>query len=162
MIFRLQVEKEEGSRGLEEEKLIGSVASAWLKREHFEMLGYGLYATSKRLIGIELKKVIAKSIAKNAVLGAPMRAYAKGRATAEENSPKTLQELEGIRKDFEIGREQISRIELTRPGTFRGGHLRILAKSGHEIGIIIGGKKEYESLGELMKAFLPDVVTIKE
>ncbi|WXG47599.1 MAG: hypothetical protein WED05_13255 [Candidatus Atabeyarchaeum deiterrae] len=147
---------------MEEEKLLGSVVSMWLKKARFQLPGYGIFATNKRLIGIEFKKAAAKKIAKYQLLATPMNAFTKGSEEMQAGNPKTLQELDEEKKDFEIGREQISKIELTKPGTFKGGRLRILGESGKEMEILIGGKKEFEHLNDLMKAFLPEALELGE
>jgi hypothetical protein len=144
---------ERGFRNLEGEELMGYVASNWLKRGRRGFGGYGIYATNKRLIGIKMRKGVGTMI----LLG-----HHAGKAVMQAESAKTLQKLDQKEKDFEIAIERISEIEITKPGTIKGGRLKIMTEPQSDIEITIGGKKEFESIRDLMKAILPKAVKVQE
>jgi hypothetical protein len=70
-----------------------------------------------------------------------------------KKNPTTVPDLDA-RKDFEMFRENISRIELKKPG-MRGGHLKIEAVDGNSQNLRIGAKigGGFESLKALLQEF---------
>ena len=143
---------------MEGEWLIGEVASPQLKKKGFHKPGYGIYVTNSRIIGVEFPQGFYSSM-----LGRPdgrMR-----RKTIEAAAPKTLLELETMNKDFQIRKEQVTRIEVKKPGAMIGaGHLSITQRAGKttEVVITAGGKKDFESIRDLMQKFLPGAVKVEE
>jgi hypothetical protein len=145
---------------LEDESLIGDVASPKLKKKGFHPPGYGIYVTNSRIIGVEFTQGFYSSMLHRGLNTDRVRSE-----TIEAAEPKTLMELETMKKDFEIKREQVTRIEVKKPGTLvGGGYLRITERSGEktEIGIVVGGKKEFEYIVSLMQEFLPSSVKVEE
>jgi hypothetical protein len=141
---------------LEGEQLIGGVASNFLRRGRWSYPGYGIYATNKRIIGIKMRKGIAVMVLVRGIPGIFV-----GQAVTKVESNKTLRELEE-KKDIEITRDEISWMKITKPGVFKGGRLKIMRKSGSDIEFVIGGKKEFESIRDLMKAFFPSALKAQE
>lgn len=141
---------------MEGEQLIGGVASNFLRRERWSYPGYGIYATNKRLIGIKMRKGVAVMALVGGIGG-----YYVGKAVTQAESDKTLRELEE-KKDFQIERDEISKWEITKPGVFKGGRLKITAKSGSVTEFVIGGKKEFKSIRDLMTMFFPSALKMQE
>ena len=153
---RLQLIQREGFQNMEGEQLIGGVASNWLRRERWSYPGYGIYATNERIIGIKMRKGIAVM----AVVGGIPGIFV-GQAVTKAESDKTLEELEE-KKDIEIMRNEISQMEITRPGLFKGGRLKIIRRAEPNAEFIIGGKKEFKLITELMRAFFPGALKVQE
>ena len=61
---------------------------------------------------------------------------------------------------FEFGRDQISQIELKRPGLLGGGWLKITSADGQALEIRITAKMVYEWAVRLVQAFKPEAVTL--
>ncbi len=77
-----------------------------------------------------------------------------------EESAKKIRELDES-KDFDIYKDQISSLELKKPGVFSRGHLLITPKSGRSIEVEISpGGRDYEIVRGLTKTFYPEVVKI--
>jgi spore coat polysaccharide biosynthesis protein SpsF (cytidylyltransferase family) len=145
---------------MEGERLIGGVASIWLRRKRWKP-GYGIYATDRRLIGVKTSKGYRALLVTTALTKSSKYAIQRAEEVSRSESDKTLREVEK-NKDFEIAKEQISRIEITRPSGFKVGHLRIIPKSGSEIDIHVGADEDFESIGDLMKAFLPEATKLQD
>lgn len=154
-----------GSAG--EEVYLGGFTSARLKKGTF--VGYGVYATNKRLIGIKSRKGVLTGALIGGAIGGAIGAVVAGKLgekLTKDESAKIIRELEG-KKDFEIGKEQISRIEVKKPNMWKvrligagRGHLLIVPKSGEEIKILILGNKEFEQARDLMEVFFPEAVNV--
>jgi hypothetical protein len=142
------------------EQLFGGLMAAGLKKKGSFAAGYGIYFTSQRIIGVKTSKwfvlilIIAAlggiggGVAIGLVIG-PASALAYliafsiitvvmgwGQRRLRFEDAMTLEELDK-RKDFDIPRDNISEIELKRPGAVRRGHLTILQKSGKTVGFLI-------------------------
>src|SRR3989442_12939485 len=75
-------------------------------------IGYGIYFTTSRLIGIDL------GANGGGALGGTMAGFIHGELMPQlspEESAKTITDLERM-KEFEIEKDQISKIELKKPG----------------------------------------------
>jgi len=142
------------------EQLFGGLMAAGLKKKGSFASGYGIYFTSQRIIGVRTSKwfvlilIIAAlggiggGVAVGLAIGsAPGLAYliafpiitvviGLGQRRLRFDNVITLEELDK-RKDFDIRRDNISEIELKRPGAVRRGHLTIVPKSGKAVGFLI-------------------------
>lgn len=134
--------------------MTGGFASANLKKGIIK--GYGVYTTSMRIIGVKTRSGLLAGALVGGLVGRKITSDAM-----KSESTKKLQELEQ-KKDFEISKDQISKIFVKKPGHVKGGHILITPKSGEEIKISMYGKKEFETVKELLKAFLPGAVRIEE
>ncbi len=61
---------------------------------------------------------------------------------------------------FEFSRDQISQIELKRPGLLGGGWLKITTADGEILDIRISVKMVYEWALRVVQAFKPEAVTL--
>lgn len=136
------------------EQYLGGFTSAnlHLKGRGVSSMGYGIYATSRRLIGINSKKGLLQAVG-GFVGGATGAAMVI--AGRDEYSAKTIAELQE-KKDFEIWKEQISAIQISRPHFPRVGGLNIVLVTGESVTITIADKREYESVRGLMAVFFPE------
>jgi hypothetical protein len=119
------------------------------------MRGYELHATTKRLIGVKNRKAGGGWMLAVGVGGAVGGAVA-GRMTRDQ-SAKTIEELEQ-RRDFSVLKDQISQIEVKKPGTFTRGHIVVSLRSGGPVEVKIADKRAYEQTMELMRKFYPEVL----
>lgn len=151
---------------MEEEVYFGGMTSANLKKGH--MSGYGVYATSRRIIGVKKRKgvlggwMVASLMGGRAgtVRGDLLRG-AFAQAFTKDEGAKQISDLEK-NKDFEIYKENVSAIEIKKPGTFHRGHIKIKPTQGKEIEISMGGNEEFEHMRDLLGAFLPGAVRVEE
>src|SRR6266849_1346556 len=107
------------------EVFLGGFASGFLARG-LTHITYGIYFTTSRLIGIDLGANGAGA------LGGTMAGFIHGELMPQlspEESAKTITDLEQM-KEFEMEKDQISRIELKKPGLFGTGHIVITPKEG--------------------------------
>jgi len=74
-----------------------------------------------------------------------------------EESAKTITDLDRI-KDFEMEKDQVSRIELKKPGLLGSGHIVITPKEGKPEKIILRHRIAYDRLVTLTQAFSPEIV----
>lgn len=137
-----------------EEVYLGGFTSPNLRKGIFR--GYGVYATSQRIIGVKKRAgVIA-----GAFLGGLVGHYVT-KALSKDESAKQIQELD-TKKDFEIYKDQISQIEIKKPGTLSMGHIKIISKKKEETKIAMAGKKEFENVKGLLKVFHPNALKVNE
>ena len=104
----------------EGEEFIGGFAGGFLAKG--ASTGYGIYATTRRIIGVNVVKVGARSF-----LGGGMAGLVKGELLpklAPAESAAVIAELDE-KKDFDVRKDQVSRIEVNAPGLFGSGHLVI-------------------------------------
>jgi hypothetical protein len=136
---------------------------------------YGIYTTSRRIVGVKASAgpyvLIVASTLGILVLFSALATITQipllfvpalvliivlgvwiQRRSGKKN-PTTIVDLDA-RKDFEMFRENISRIELKKAG-MRGGHLKIEAVDGSSQNLRIGAKigGGYESLKGLLQEF---------
>jgi len=89
-------------------------------------IGYGICFTTSRLIGIDLE---ANG---GGALGGTMAGFIHGELMPQlspKESAKTISDLERM-KEFEMEKDQISRVELKKPGLPGMGHIVITPKDG--------------------------------
>ena len=132
---------------------LGGFAGGFLARG-LTHIGYGIYFTTTRLIGIDL------GANGGGALGGTMAGFIHGELMprlSPEESAKTITDLDRI-KDFEMGKDEVSRIELKRPGLFGSGHILFTPKEGKPEKIILRHRIAYDRLVTLTQAFGPDIV----
>jgi hypothetical protein len=137
------------------EQFLGGFAGGFLAKGG--TIGYGLYATTNRLIVVNVVKVGASSF-----LGGPMAGFVKGQlmpTLSADESARVIAELDE-KKELDIRKDQISRIELKSPGLFGFGHIIITAMPRQETKISLRHKVAFERLRDLMQAFYPAVLTL--
>ncbi len=138
-----------------EEQYLGGLESGRMKKGF--VAGYGIYATNLRIIGVKTRKALAKGLV-GAAIGGVAGAYI-GMKLSTDQSVKMIQELEE-RKDFEVSKQNVSRVELKKPSIWRRGHIVITQVTAEAIKVLIVQKKDFQRLVELMRAFSPEVVTV--
>jgi hypothetical protein len=132
---------------------LGGFASGFLARG-LAHIGYGIYFTTSRMIGIDLGSN------GGGALGGTMAGFIHGELMPQlspEESAKTITDLERIR-DFEMEKNQISQIELKKPGLLGTGHIVITPKEGKPEKIILRHRIAYDRLMTLTQAFSPGLV----
>src|SRR5207245_10252008 len=135
------------------EMLLGGFAGGFLARG-LTRIGYGICFTTSRLIGIEL------GANGGGAFGGTLAGFIHGELMpklSSEESAKTITDLEQM-KEFEIEKDQISRIELKKPGLLGTGHIVITPKDGKPEKITLRHRIAYDRLITLTKAFSPEVV----
>ena len=138
-----------------EEQYLGGLESGRMKKGF--VAGYGIYATNLRIIGVKSRRALAKGLV-GAAIGGVAGAYI-GMKLSTDQSVKMIQELEE-RKDFEVSKQNVSRVELKKPSIWRRGHIVITQVTGEAIKVLIVQKKDFQRLVELMRAFSPEIVTV--
>jgi len=141
---------------VQDEEYLGGLSSGRMLKAG-GIAGYGIYATTKRLIGVKSRRALLKQLA-----GAPiggMVGAALGARLSRDESARVISDLEQ-KKDFEVPRGNISRIELKKPSFVHRGHLLINTISGEPVKILLADKGDFERLVQLMQAFRSDVVTV--
>ncbi len=117
-------------------------------------MGYGVYVTDRRIIGVNSKRGLLAAFA--AVGGVTGIAFAVAGSTDE--SAKAIAELEA-KKDFDVPKADVSGLEVRRPHGLTVGYLDITRTSGERIRITIADKPEFESIRGLMQAFYAERLT---
>ena len=133
------------------ETFLGGFAGGFLEKGFH--VGYGLYFTTTRLIGIDLGSH------GGGALGGTLAGFIKGELMpnlSPEESAKVIEDLDRI-KEFDIAKDQIRRIELKKPG-LGVGHVTITPDQGDSITIKLRHRTAYDRLMQLTQAFSPEVV----
>jgi len=115
-----------------EEQYLGGLESGRMKKGF--VAGYGIYATNLRIIGVKTRKALAKGLV-GAAIGRVAGAYI-GMKLSTDQSVKMIQELEE-RKDFEVSKQNASRVELKKPSIWRRGHIVITQVTAEAIKVLI-------------------------
>ena len=139
---------------LDGESFIGGFASGFLARGFH--IGYGLYFTSQRLIGIDLGKN------GGGALGGSLAGFIEGQLMprlSQEESDRVIEQLEHV-KEFDLTKEQIDKIELRKPGLLGSGHIVIYSTAGNSVKISLRHRTAYDRLVTLTQAFSPGIVKI--
>ncbi len=139
-----------------EEEYIGGLESGRMLRAG-GIAGYGIYATTRRLIGVKSRKALFKQMA-GAPLGGLITAVAGARLSRDE-SARVISELEE-KKDLEVQRDDISGLELKKPSFTSRGHMVIETVSGDPVKILFADKGDFQKVVTLMQAFRPEVVNM--
>jgi len=136
------------------EIFLGGFASGFLARG-LTRIGYGIYFTSSRVIGIDVGKN------GGGALGGTLAGFIHGELMprlSPEESDRTIADLVRIR-DFEMVKDQISRIELKKPGLIGSGHIVIMPRQGKPEKITLRHRVAYDRLVTLTQAFGPEIVS---
>ena len=131
------------------EMFLGGFASGFLARGFH--VGYGLYFTTSRVIGIDVGR------GGGGALGGTMAGFIDGQlmpTISPEESDKVIGQLEGM-KEFDIAKDQISRIEIEKPGLLGTGHITITPSNGKPIKISLRHRIAYDRIMQLTRAFSP-------
>jgi hypothetical protein len=159
----------EEERKTEGEYLLGGFNSLNLTKEL--MAGYGIYVTNKRIIGAKsvdgrelfIYGALAGSLAPSIGIGGSLGVLGGELAVLDERtkeeSKKALRELEQ-KKDFEARKEQVTSIELKKPGIIRTGHFIITLNTRKRTKIDVWGNKEFDALLEMMNRFVPEIFKV--
>ncbi len=137
-----------------EEIFLGGFAGGFLARG-LTHIGYGIYLTTTRLIGIDL------GANGGGALGGTMAGFIHGELMPKlspEESSKTITDLDRM-KEFEMEKDQLSRIELKKPGLLGSGHMVVTPKEGKSEKIILRHRIAYDRLVTLTQAFNPEIVS---
>ena len=137
------------------EEFVGGFAGGFLARGYIP--GYGIYATSRRIIGVALTSTPARQF-----LGGALAGFVQGELMpklSQGDSAKVIQELDQ-KKEFDLPKEQISQIEIKKPGLLSTGAMIITSKAGEKTKISLRYRVAFDRLRELMKAFYPEVVRL--
>jgi hypothetical protein len=152
------------------ESIIGGFASSDMLRPG-KGIGYGLYITNKRVIGVKRPDQLTKSIAgaiAGAVVGkvlgfeAPWAvSSALGRALSTDESRRLIVELEK-NKDFEAYKQDITLIQLKGRGIVDLGQLAIFLKGEKTTNNVVAFKSEkvYEKLKEMFQSWHPQALRL--
>lgn len=135
------------------EMFVGGFASGFLARGFH--IGYGIYFTTSRLIGIDLGSH------GGGALGGALAGFIEGQlmpSLSPEESARVIEELDRI-KEFDMGKDQIRRIEIKKPGLLGSGHLEITPNNGKPVKITLRHRIAYDRLMTLTQAFSPEIVS---
>lgn len=122
------------------------------------LLGAGVYATNKRLFIIGPGKARFPSGLDKIAPGSNKPDFVPSTLSQDQNNG--IIDALTMNKMFEFGRDQISRIELKRPGLLGGGWLKITTADGEILDIRISVKKVDEWALRVVQAFKPEAVTL--
>lgn len=138
---------------MSEESFIGGFASGFLARGFH--IGYGVYFTTRRIIGIDLGRN------GGGALGGTMAGFIERELMpklSQEENDKVIGMLEGM-KEFEFLKEQIRRIELHKVGLLGSGHLEVVPTQGNPIKITLKHRIAYDRMNSLAQAFGPELLS---
>ncbi len=121
------------------------------------MRGYGLYATTVRVIGVKSRKAAAGFLLGAALGGAV--GYAVGQKLSRDEGAKMILDLDQ-KKDFDMQRTGISKIEMKKPRWYRNGHILFVPKYGEAVKVKVGHKRDFAKLQDLMQKFSAETVTV--
>jgi len=135
------------------EMFLGGFASGFLAKGFH--IGYGLYFTTTRVIGIDLGS------GGGGALGGTMAGFIDGQlmsTVSPEESDKVIGQLEAM-KEFDIPKERISRIEIKKPGLLGTGHITITPSNGKPVKISLRHRIAYDRIMQLTRVFSPELVS---
>jgi hypothetical protein len=139
---------------LDGESFLGGFASGFLARG-FTKIGYGIYFTTLRVIGIDLGSHGGGAI------GGQMAGFIDGQLMPQlqpEENARVINWLDGM-KEFDMAKNQIQKIELKMPKAFGSGHIIFTASNGKSEKISLRHRTAYDRLSTLTKAFNPGLVS---
>ncbi len=76
-----------------------------------------------------------------------------------DDSARVIQELDQ-KKEFDLKKDQIAKIEIRSPGLLSTGRMVIISKAGEKTRITLRYRTVFERLRDLMKAFYPEALTL--
>ena len=122
-------------------------------------IGAGVYATSTRLFIVGPGKATFPSSLNKIAAGSGKGDFVPSNLTKDQNDALIGALTEN--KRFEIGRGQVSQIEVKKPpGFLRTGSLKITSADGQTLDIGISLNMHYEWTVRLVQAFKPEAVTL--
>ena len=139
---------------MDSESFIGGFASGFLARGFH--IGYGLYFTNQRLIGIDLGKNVGGA------LGGSLAGFIEGQLMpklSQEENDRVIAQLESV-KEFDLTKDKIDRIELRKPGLIGSGHIVISSTAGSSVKISLRHRTAYDRLLTLTQAFSPGIIKL--
>jgi hypothetical protein len=151
------------------ETVLGGLSSADMARPG--SLGYGVYITNRRVIGIKKPEQFTKAVGgaiAGAVIGkilgfeAPWAvSSALGRSLSNDENLNLLTELEK-NKDFEINNQDITLVQLKETFLINPGQLAFFLKGAKttDIAISLRTDKVVESLKKLLQEHFPKVLKV--
>jgi len=135
------------------EMFLGGFASGFLAKGFH--IGYGLYFTTSRVIGIDLGS------GGGGALGGAMAGFIEGQlmpTVSQEESDRVIGKLEGM-KEFDMMKDRISRIEIKKPSLLGTGHITITPSNGKPVKITLRHRIAYDRIMQLTRAFGPELVS---
>ena len=139
----------------DDEEFVGGFAGGFLARQYIP--GYGVYATTRRVIGVALTSTPARQF-----LGGALAGFVQGELMPKlspDDSNRIIQELDQ-KKEFALHKEEISQIEIKKPRLLSTGRMIITSKAGEKTHISLRYRVAFERLRDLMKTFYPEVVRL--
>src|SRR5438132_5645053 len=138
---------------------IGSYWAEVVKSYPRPPIGAGIYATTRRLFILGPGKATFPSSLNKIAAGSDKGDFAPSNLTKDQNDALIGALTEN--KQFEIGRSQVSQIEVKKPpGFLRTGSLKITSADGQTLDIRISLNMHYEWTVRLVQAFKPEAVTL--
>ncbi len=137
------------------EEFVGGFAGGFLARQYVP--GYGVYATTRRIIGVALTSTPARQL-----LGGALAGFVQGQLMpklSRDDSNRVIEELDQ-KKEFALHKDEISQIEIKKPGLLSTGRMTITSKGGEKTHISLQYRVAFERLRDLMKAFYPEVLRL--
>ena len=125
--IRIWVSRNSRQEMMSREFFIGGFAGGFLARRL--RIGYGIYFTTDRVIGVDLSKGAV------GFLEGSMAGFVEGQLMpklAPEESAKVITELDGA-KEFDMAKGQTASIQIKRPGLLGGGHLQLKQVNGEKV-----------------------------
>lgn len=134
------------------EQFLGGFGSGFLARGF--VAGYGIYATNLRIFGVRDPAMVS---------GGHLAGLVEGQLMPKLSPEENVTVIEGLdaKKEFDVAKDQISRIEIKHVGLLGTGHIAIIPKNGGEVKISIRHRVGFERLREVMQVFYPEVLTLK-
>ena len=165
----LKLESPTPSKESGKEIVLAGLSSADMARPG--SLGYGIYITDRRIIGVKKPEQFAKMVGgaiAGAVIGkligfeAPWAvSSALGRNLSSDENLHLLSELEK-NKDFEVYIKDVTLVQLKEAGIINPGQLAFFVGGAKttDIAISLRNNKVVDSLKELLKVYFPQVLKI--
>ena|SRR2546425_3906847 len=135
-----------------EEKYLGGFSSRSLRKGI--AAGYGIYATNRRFFGIYDRLARPGPFFQ----GKPLD-YVLNQVPVQHGMAAVIRELEQ-RKDLEIQRDHVSRIEVKRPGWLRRGRITIGLESGERVTLLMLHDGDFERATKLFRKFCPEALSV--
>jgi len=174
----------------EQERLIGGFITGTFKKVGNFAGGYGVFATSKRIVGVSSSRwfivllvgsflgalgLISGIAAISHVFDLRFTVFGGialigaiivwGQRRLSRKDPRSIEELEA-RRDFEIYRDNIASVQMKKPGSVKRGHMKIIPLTGEGLNVLITQQfEDYLRLKSLIAQFcsaLPQVIFVEE
>ena len=122
--------------------------------------GYGLYFTTTRVIGVKRRgRALAGALVGSAIGGAIGAMV--GQKLSRDEGAKMIQDLDA-KKDFDLQKTDLQRIELKKPKWYKGGHVLFGPKYGDMIKVKVGTKRDFNNLKDLIGRFYPEAMSLTD